>query len=123
MQIPLRLTSIQRLTACAWTSEAFWKALAAWWKVPTCLGGLQQPYMVSSQQRRSMLTPAWLRPWKNYFDDGQRCGGATQATQESHWDDTLITGDIDLESVPREVEERLRRGRVVQSDQWPIGTE
>jgi adrenodoxin-NADP+ reductase len=52
----------------------------------------------------------------DYHND--RCGAVAPLEGETYSDDTLVDDDVDLESVPKEVEEGVKGRRVVQYDQW-----
>ncbi|KAI0253844.1 FAD/NAD-P-binding domain-containing protein [Lactifluus subvellereus] len=53
----------------------------------------------------------------DYRDDG-RGAAAAPLEGEAYSDNALVAEDVDLESVPREIEEGVKERRVVEYDQW-----
>jgi adrenodoxin-NADP+ reductase len=55
----------------------------------------------------------------DHFGDGS--GGEAEAVpvqDEAYSDDILVSDDVDLESVPKSVEQGMKEKRVVEYDQW-----
>jgi adrenodoxin-NADP+ reductase len=55
----------------------------------------------------------------DHFGDGSGSGAEAAPVQdEAYSDDVLVSDDVDLESVPKAVEQGLKENRVVDYDQW-----
>jgi adrenodoxin-NADP+ reductase len=55
----------------------------------------------------------------DYFGDGS--GGGAEAVpvqDETYSDDIIVSDDVDLESVPKALEQGMKEKRVVEYDQW-----
>jgi adrenodoxin-NADP+ reductase len=54
----------------------------------------------------------------DHHSSGNGSGTGAEAMPIHHLEDALVSEDVDLESVPREIEQGVKERQVVQYDQW-----